>query len=255
LGGYPSPNLEVIAELSRNDANRPAGAAEALKRVAERQFGKSLAPAIVQAWGTWSKAFSEFPYHGGVVYNAPLQMGPANQLWAAPTGYAATMVGIPYDNLESWRAVYPPLVFIQQLEKVSHGFFLGIEDLRKAAALTRSTAREQRRLEQELNVAEAAALHFDSAAKQSKFILMRQLLAKAKTAPEAIEPLKTLEEILHLEIENAKRLHQIQSRDSRIGFEATNHYYYVPLDLLEKIVNCRDLVDHWLAAERKKWNA
>ena len=46
--------------------------------------------------------------------------------------------------------------------------------------------------------------------------------------------------------------HAIQSRDSRIGFEASNQYYYVPLDLVEKVVNCRDLRDRWLPAQRTK---
>jgi len=30
--------------------------------------------------------------------------------------------------------------------------------------------------------------------------------------------------------------------DSRIGFEASNQYYYVPVDLMEKVLNCRDLL-------------
>ena len=40
---------------------------------------------------------------------------------------------------------------------------------------------------------------------------------------------------------------------SRIGFEASNQYYYVPVDLAEKILNCRDLLDRWLPAEKKRW--
>ena len=35
------------------------------------------------------------------------------------------------------------------------------------------------------------------------------------------------------------RLHALQSRDSRIGFEASNRDFYVPLDLVEKVINCR----------------
>jgi hypothetical protein len=27
----------------------------------------------------------------------------------------------------------------------------------------------------------------------------------------------------------------------------------VPLDLVEKIINCHDLLERWLPAERKKW--
>ena len=48
--------------------------------------------------------------------------------------------------------------------------------------------------------------------------------------------------ILESEISLARRLHAIQLRDSRIGFEASNQYYYVPQDLLEKILNCRFLL-------------
>jgi hypothetical protein len=34
-----------------------------------------------------------------------------------------------------------------------------------------------------------------------------------------------------------------------IAFEASNNYYYRPADLLEKIVNCRHLLDHALKDE------
>ena len=39
-----------------------------------------------------------------------------------------------------------------------------------------------------------------------------------------------------------------------MGFEASNHYYYVPLDLVEKMLNCRDLLGRWLPAQRTRWN-
>ena len=50
------------------------------------------------------------------------------------------------------------------------------------------------------------------------------------------------------------RLHAIQARDSRIGFEATTQYYYVPVDLGEKVLNGRDLLDRWLPSERARWD-
>jgi hypothetical protein len=31
-----------------------------------------------------------------------------------------------------------------------------------------------------------------------------------------------------------------------IAFEASNHYYYRPLDLIEKVINCQYLLDHEL---------
>ncbi|MEX2591180.1 MAG: hypothetical protein WD426_00300 [Anditalea sp.] len=40
--------------------------------------------------------------------------------------------------------------------------------------------------------------------------------------------MKELEQILHEEIALAKHMHILQGRDSRLGFEATNHYFYTP---------------------------
>ncbi len=36
----------------------------------------------------------------------------------------------------------------------------------------------------------------------------------------------------------ARELFALARADSRIGFESSNHYYYVPQDLIEKAINC-----------------
>jgi hypothetical protein len=99
-------------------------------RVARARYGEENAEAVVDAWVMCSEAFSEFPYDGGVVYRAPMQFGPSNLLWAEPTGYASTMIGFPYDDLNGWRGPYPPEVFIQQMVKVADGFGAGYRSLR-----------------------------------------------------------------------------------------------------------------------------
>jgi len=38
----------------------------------------------------------------------------------------------------------------------------------------------------------------------------------------------------------------------RLGFEASNQYAYIPMDLAEKVLCCRDLLDRWLPAMRAK---
>ena len=52
------------------------------------------------------------------------------------------------------------------------------------------------------------------------------------------------------EIVVAKELFVLARQDSRIGFEASNHYYYVPQDLVEKVVNCQDVLDRLAARSR-----
>ncbi len=242
LGGYPSPNLEVVAEIGKN-----AGitAEQALAVVAERRFGAPAAPAVVKAWRAFSAAFHEFPFHIRLLYQAPMQFGPANLLWPEPTRYASTMVGFPYDDLKGWRAVFPPEVFIGQFLKIAEGFETAIAELHQTF-VTLPPGPEQNALAAELRVARAAAVHFRSTANQARFVLTRDALATAKSAAEA-GPLKTiLEKTLRTEIDLAKQLFDIQTHDSRIGFEASNQYFYVPLDLAEKVLNCRYLLEDWL---------
>jgi hypothetical protein len=249
LGGYPSPNLEVVAELGAASAEGATPDPEsAMARVAERRFGKELAPQVVRAWQEYSAAFSEFPFHGGLVYSAPMQVGPANLLWGEPTGYRASMVGFPYDDLDAWRAVYPAEVFIGQFEKVAAGFEVAHAHLAAAfqACQNKLTAGQRDAASKEMNVGEAAAIHFRSVANQARFVVERRRL-KAAESPAAVQSARAeLERRLQAEIQLARRLHGIQSRDSRIGFEASNQYYYVPIDLAEKVINCHDLLTRWL---------
>ena len=70
------------------------------------------------------------------MYNAPQQMGPANLLFAEPTGYKATMVCFPYDDLASWRGPYPPTVFAEQFEKVADGWAEGLRQFETAVTAT-----------------------------------------------------------------------------------------------------------------------
>lgn len=226
LGGYPSPNLEVVAELG---AEPGLSAENAVVRVARRRYGAALAPKVVAAWRHCSDAFSQFPFHIATVYTAPLQYGPSNLLWDKPTGRKATMLGFPYDDLDAWRAVYPPETFVKQLTRVSLAFEVAAEMLTDPA------------LAEERRIILATALHFRSTAVQAGFVDKRR-------GPK--DSLDVLENHLREELDLAKQLAKLQSEDSRIGFEASNHYYYRPIDLAEKVLNCRDLLDRWIPSLR-----
>ena len=42
---------------------------------------------------------------------------------------------------------------------------------------------------------------------------------------------------------NTLTLYALAKQDSRIGFEASNHYYYTAQDLQEKVVNCQYVLE------------
>ena len=88
---------------------------------------------------------------------------------------------------------------------------------------------------------ETCYLHSKSAANQIRFFRLREELASAD-GENRKRIAKEMAEIAEEEIRLAKRQFEVARKDSRIAYEATCHYFYRPLDLLEKILNCREVI-------------
>jgi hypothetical protein len=268
VGAYPSPGFEIVAAMGGPDRPSPE---EAMLRVARRRFGDALAPAVVKSWNAYSDALSAYPFHNHPLYLGPVQMGPANPLWERSTGYRATMVGFPYDDLARWRAMYPADVFAAQYARVADGFERASSELKEATAAVSLDSQYAEALEEQLRVAKACAIHFQSTANQALFIQLRRELKETRraggheevnipeeaafpqfAATDALRILARMEALLIEERELAVEMHAIQSTDSRIGFEASNQYHFTPMDLAEKVLNVEDLLTRWLPNERRK---
>jgi hypothetical protein len=237
LGGYPSPNLELAQAFYGAEPPDPR---EALESLARKRYGSGSKSAL-RAWEIFSEAYTEYPFHIGGLYRGPQQLGPANLLYPSKTGYQSTMVGFPYDDLDGWRAVYPPEIFASQFEKMARRWEDGIEELESAVSALSTPLREEAL--RDMNVARACRSHFESIANQVRYILARNAYAEAKTEKERGLALGQIRRLVTREERLALELLRIAARDSRIGFEASNHYFYLPRDLVEKAVACRHLLE------------
>jgi hypothetical protein len=241
MGGHPSPNFrlaQVVHEMEVPDADA------ALDTVARERYGPEGAPHARKAWSSMSQAFREYPFHISVVYTSPVQWGPANPLYETDTGYSATMWGLPYDDLDGWRGPYPPEVFAAQFEKIARGWEPGIAALQNAAA--HAPAGQRAAAQADLRYALAAAMHFQSVANQARYVSARDALAQAPDAlpdEERARLRRDIEQSLRAEIDLARRLYDLVRVDSRIGFEPSCQYFYLPLDLVEKVINCQWLLE------------
>src|SRR3546814_14987259 len=56
-------------------------------------------------------------------------LGPANLLFVEPSGFRATMITFPYDDLDGWRGPYSPETFQNQFEKVAAMWRKGVDAL------------------------------------------------------------------------------------------------------------------------------
>lgn len=232
LGGYPSPNLKIAQRMIGPEK---AGQDEVLDDLATERYGRRAAQHARKAWSAFSSAFREFPYGLGL-YSAPQQVGPANLLYRAPTGYKATMTCYPYDDLAAWRGAYPPAILADQFAKVAAGWGTGLDHFAKAVAQADTATRPA--AQEDLAIATAAHAHWASVANQINFIRARDEPAEAADASaRSARVVKILDD----EISHARRLFELAKNDSRIGFEAANHYFYVPLDLVEKVISCEAL--------------
>ena len=242
-GGYPSPNFELARRMSRTTAPETAAVLDALAR---DRFGSEGGPHARKAWTLMSDAFRQYPFHISVVYTSPVQMGPANALYSVKTGYKATMWGLPYDDLDRWRGPYPPEVFAAQFEQMAAGWRSGLAEMKLAVDKTPQDRRGE--AQADLRLARAAAVNFQSIANQTRWVIARDALAGKPgilTPEERARLHDGIKRCLEAEIVLARELFTLVQEDSRIGFEPTCQYFYLPLDLVEKAINCRWLLEHF----------
>jgi hypothetical protein len=233
LGGYPSPNLEVAKEFYFSPS---AGAEAVLQRVAERRYGEAVAPQVVAAWASFSKAFELYPYSVGI-YVIPTQHGPANLLRVKPTGIKNSMILFPQDDYKHWAGQYTPEVVEREFTRMADLWEQALPAFRKA--MNGVPAAKKRQALEDLAIAETCYIHFRSTVNQIAFYL-------ARDSTRTPESLARMREITKREMELARRQYSIAKRHSVIAYEASNHYYYRPADLAEKILNCQYLLDHEL---------
>jgi hypothetical protein len=240
MGGHPSPNFQLAQRLN----NTPTPEIDTvLDALAQERFGPEGASHARKAWTLMSNAYRQYPFHIRVVYRSPVQHGPANPLYLAKTNYKATTWGIPYDDLDGWRGPYPPEVFAAQFEKMAEGWKPGLVELQQAVDKSPPDRRDE--VQADLRYARATVIYFQSVANQAYFVIARDALAKPADTLSPEERDCVLTEIkrrLESEIVLAHELFTLTQEDSQIGFEPSCQYFYLPLDLVEKVINCRWLL-------------
>ena len=206
LGGYPGDTLKMASYFYG------AGPVPPLEEIYREMYPGADVDRLSQAFDLFSEAFDSYPFSLGTIYTAPFQYGPANLLFTEKTGWRATMVGFPYDDADSWRSIFPETVFRACLEEMVSKWEKGLELLDRGPDNIRI-------------ISEAVLLHFRSVLNQFSFVCDRDRGTVRRV-------------IIEDERELALRLIGCVRKDPRIGFEASNHYFYTERNLAEKIINC-----------------
>ena len=135
------------------------------------------------------------------------------------------MTGIPYDDINGWRSIFPQEVYVSQIKLLSDGWHEGTLALERAAR-----GCDDVHLTALVRWANAIDCHFRSMYNQCRFVIRRDEEGVVDTALAAEEAML------------AAKLLALSCEDPMIGYESANHYFYHRNHLLEKLVNCEYLM-------------
>lgn len=217
LGGYPSSAMGLVREFSEK------GEDFSLEQWYQDVYGND-APTIHRAVEKFCEAFREYPFSVENLYFSPKTLGAAN-LWEwAREEKRSAMVCYTYDDYESWIYPYSYETYISQYEKLLSAWRQGLEVLQKA---TDSAAVQELK-----TYAKGAYLHFEADVLQTKFSYYKR--ERAKYAAE-------LSAVIERATAATEELLELVCTSSYLGFETSNHYFYNERNLLEKLLNLKNL--------------
>lgn len=217
LGGYPSPLLGMIADVRQNGVS--------LEEWYSRAFGKD-AERVRSAVSCFCRGFKEYPFSVDSLYYSPKTLGEANLYDLEADELSSTMVCYAFDDYETWTKPYPIAVYLSQYEKL-------LSEWKDGMRLLDDVAETNETLLELQTYAEAAYAHFYADYLQTRFALLKRDVRKNKAM---------IAETLRESEKNARSLIGLMHGDAKIGFEASNHYFYSDRNLAEKILNVRSLL-------------
>lgn len=209
LGGYPTVVFELVDSVFRGDFDYDSWLA--------RHFGHNAA-AVKSAAHMFSEAFSLFPFNIATLYFGAHNLGVGNFWYDRPTWLNATMVTFPYDQVSAWCGSYTQKAFVETLDRMN---VLWREGCRILEPL-----RGNIRFEEFKRYAEAFRINMRSFALQIRYNTQKETADAALLADYVAE-----------EEELTRAMYRIAASDCRVGYEASNHYYYTQNMFLEKLLN------------------
>lgn len=217
LGGYPSPSLDVVNATCRG---------ESMDIWYKAQYGKN-ADKVKLAVGEYCKGFKQYPFDVNALYFSPKNLGSAN-LWSLqPENRQSAMVCYSFDDYENWVGIYGYEIYVKQMKKM-------LNSLKKAIAILESIEdKSDKKLAELLLYTKVSYIHFNSDLLQTQFSYLKRDLEGNK---------KAIASILRKEKVMAKELLECAYLDTKIGYEASNHYFYTQSNLLEKLVNIEKML-------------
>lgn len=212
LGGYPGGALPLISSVCKKEDVKTG---EFYRSVygKESDLAENLSKEI-------SLAFTNFPFGINTLYFGGQNLSCANLYSLSKDNRKSTMVCFTFDDYEFWTEPYGIKTYIDLMNKTCEG---SEKAYKKVESTSGNVAFCQLK-----RCALAFSLILRGARNIARFsYLKRDLKTNAKEILSVIKDEKKCTE----------NLYKLMGKDAKIGFEATNHYFYTRRSLLEKLIN------------------
>ncbi len=209
VGGYPTLSLDLVDRIFEGEFDYDAWLKE--------HFGNN-ADAVRVAVSHFSKGFRYYPHTIGTLYQGAQELGASNLLYKEKTGYHATMVTYAFDDYNAWRGTYTVEEFLSLLDSLLCEWKKGLDLL--------CGIKGNVHFDELLRFAKVVYVNIKSMAVQTRYNLARDEGRKDE-----------IPALLAEEGRLARQLYALAASDSRIGYEASNHYYFTQNNFIEKIIN------------------
>ncbi len=213
LGGYPTIALDLANKVFEDGFDYDKWLA---------LHFENQAPIIKQAVKLFSEGYKSYPYDIRTLYMSNQECGASNLMYPQKTGYTATMVGFPFDDVHSWVGTHTVESYVSKLSTLLAKWKQGLSLLENVSGNTNVT--------ELIRFAKVVYINLKSTLVQIDFNLKRDKGNKH-------ELLACVNEELLL----TKQLYELSSQDARIGYEASNHYYFTQNTFIEKLINLAHL--------------
>ena len=211
VGGYPTVSLDLVDRFFDGDFNYDAWL--------YGHFGERASD-VKAAVALFSRGFRHYPHTIGMLYQGVQELGASNLLYKEKTGYHATMVTYAFDDYNAWKGTYSLEEYLFLLENLLDDWGHGLELL---CGLDGNDA-----FCELVRFAEVIYVNLKSTVVQTRYNVARDT-GKIDEIPALLEEEGRL----------ARRLYALAAKDARIGYEASNHYYFTQNNFLEKLI-CLD---------------
>lgn len=216
LGGYPGGALSLC--------NSACGVGKFDDKEWYRAVYDDNAEIVKQAVGIFSTAFRDFPFSVDSIYFGGHNLGCGNVWSLEKQNRQSTMVCFTFDDYDKWAKPYGIDIYTKQLQKLTSEWINGTQLLE---------GRKGNNAYNELiRCAIGAYCHFKSSYNLACCTVWKKEIDKNK---------EELLELLQDERQLTKTIYDLISKDAKIGFEMTNHYYYNANLLLYKLCNLTEI--------------